>query len=63
MSTQLRLLMLAVGNPYEREGRREWKRERESIREGGMGNTERERGGKTAACSHPTFYSSVNPIV
>lgn len=32
---------------------------RERMREGGMGN--REAG--TAACSHPTFYSSVKPIV
>ena len=38
---------------------------RKSMREGGMGNRqrERERRGKSAACSHPTFYSRVNPIV
>lgn len=45
----------------KREGESE--RGRESMREGGMGNRERERRGKTAACSHPTFYSRVNPIV
>lgn len=48
--------MLADGDPYEREGRTEC--------EGGTDGEQRERErGKTAAWLHPTFYSSVNPIV
>lgn len=36
---------------------------RECQREGEMGSREQWGGDKTAACSHPTFYSSVNPFV
>lgn len=51
----------AEGDPSGREGGRQWKRE--CQREGEMGSGEQWGGDKTAACSHPTFYSSVNPFV
>lgn len=60
-STQSCLPMLTEGDPSGREVGRQWRRERQ--REGEMGGREQWGGDKTAACLHPTFYSSVNPFV
>lgn len=59
------VLSCSLRDPYEQEGGREWKweREYEGGRDGEQTERERERRGKSAACSHPTFYSRVNPIV
>lgn len=45
----------------KREGESKREREYKGGRDGE--HRERESRGKTAACSHPTFYSRVNPIV